>query len=239
MRIKIKFYHNGKDSNYLFNKYDIQGMIYSKLLDAGISDVHAGNRFRFFTFSDVFPYSALLPDRIYNLIISSPSYDMLSELYKQLESSGMFYLSGYKFNIAEISKFDLKVSGRFITGSPIVLYKDNKTNTYFSLRNGDSIAFFLHRIRENAIKKFNLFYNENIEIAHMIFSKLKFHREVSVELSKMGKNFNIIGSTWYSMDIGRVSMKEMKFYKFIMDAGIGEKNSLGFGFINPELGYGQ
>jgi CRISPR-associated endoribonuclease Cas6 len=30
-----------------------------------------------------------------------------------------------------------------------------------------------------------------------------------------------------------VDKKERKFYKFLLDVGVGEKNSLGFGFVNP------
>ena len=237
MRLKIKFYiKNGE--NYEFNKYDIQGMIYSTLLDAGMTEIHAGNKIRFFSFSDIFPTNALKKDFLYNLIISSPDNNIIQNIHRILDKNKDFYLSGNKFNIAEINGFDIGLSNNFITGSPIVLYLDNTKNKYFSIRN-DSIAFFLRRLKENAIKKFNLYYHENIDINHLIFDKLKFHREVSLLLRKGGVSFDIIGTTWYNLSLNRLNRREAKFYKFIMDTGIGEKNSLGFGFLNPVRSYGQ
>jgi len=237
MRLKIKFYTKD-DENYEFNKYDIQGMIYSTLLDAGMTEIHAGNKIRFFSFSDIFPNNILKKDFLYNLIISSPDNNIIKNIHNILDKNKSFYLSGYKFNIAEINEFDINISNDFITGSPIVLYLDNKKNKYFSIKN-DSIAFFLRRLKENAIKKFNLYYNENININHLIFDKLKFHREVALLLRKGKVSFDIIGTTWYNLHLNKLNRNEIKFYKFIMDTGIGEKNSLGFGFLNPVRNYGQ
>ncbi|AAT42639.1 CRISPR-associated endoribonuclease Cas6 [Picrophilus oshimae] len=240
MRIKIKFYTEEEPiPNYNFNKYDFQGMIYSSLLDAGVTDIHDGNSIRFFSFSDVFPYNYVKKDLIYNFMISSPVDRIINSIYDVLNKNKYFYLSGYKFNIAEIKKFDVNISKSFITGSPIVLYLDNRKNRYFSIRNGDSIAFFIKRLKENAIKKFNIFYNDEISMNHLLFDKMKFHKEVSVLLNKGTKNFNIIGTMWYKLDLLRLRRSEVKFYKFIMDAGLGEKNSLGFGFINPVVNNGQ
>ncbi len=238
MRVSIKFFPF-TFNEYIFNKYDLQGMIYSTLLTGGITDLHRGNNFRFFTFSDIFPLNFLQKNTLYNIIISSPDITTIDTIFNVLSKENYFYLSGIKFKIAEINKFDLPVPMRFITGSPIVLYKDNKENRYFSIKRQDPITFFLRRIKENAVRKFNAFFNEDININHLIFDRLKFHKEVSLLLKKRGKEFNIIGSVWYSLDLSRLNRSEIKFYKFIMDAGIGEKNSLGFGFLNPVRQNGQ
>ncbi|HII81776.1 MAG TPA: CRISPR-associated endoribonuclease Cas6 [Ferroplasma sp.] len=239
MRVKFKFYPEERKINYTFNKYDIQGMIYSTLLDAGLSDIHYGNKIKFFSFSDIFPNNIIKFEQLYNMVISSPDPRFIEGIYNVLSSNKFFYLYSHKFNIAEIKKFDLRISKSFITGSPVVLYLNNRINKYFSIQNGDSIAFFLRRLKENAIKKFTTFYKEDIMINHLLFDKLQFHREVSLKLIKNGKEFNIIGSTWYKLDLNHLTGKEIKFYKFLMDAGIGEKNSLGFGFINPVIANGQ
>lgn len=238
MRLKLKFYlsdSQNKIYDYYFNKYDVQGMIYSTLLDANMADIHNGNGIRFFSFSDVFPVDKLNRDTIYNLIISSPKEDLINTLYDVFLKNNYIYLSNYKFKMLNLEKFNLRLSKEFITGSPVVIYLNNKANKYFSLKNEDSIAFLLRRIKENAIKKFNQFYGEDIQINHLIFDYLKFHKEVSVYLEKGKKKFNIIGTTWYSLKLNRIRRNEEKFYKFIMDTGIGEKNSLGFGFLNPVM----
>lgn len=237
MRLKLTFFSKNNE-NYEFNKYDIEGMIYSTMLDAGMTEIHAGNKIRFFSFSDIFPYNIVKKDFLYNLIISSPDSNIIDNIYNILDKNRYLYLSGVRFSVADINKFDLKITNNFITGSPVVLYLDNRENKYFSIKS-DSIAFFLKRIKENAIKKFNLYYNENININHLIFDRLKFHKEVSILLKKGGNIFNIVGTTWYSLSLNRLNRNEIKFYKLIMDTGIGEKNSLGFGFLNPVRSYGQ
>ena len=238
MRISIKFFPLNFD-DYIFNKYDIQGMIYSTTFTGGITNMHDGNKFRFFTFSDVFPFNSVQKNTLYNMIISSPDVSFIDTIFGVLNKENYFYLSNIKFRIAEIKKFDLPLTKNFITGSPVVLYKDNKQNKYFSLKRQDPVTFFLRRIKENAVKKFNAFFNEDININHLIFDRLKFHKEISLLLKKRGREFNIIGTMWYNLELTRLNKKEIKFYKFIMDAGIGEKNSLGFGFLNPVRQIGQ
>lgn len=214
-------------------------MIYSTLLTGGITDMHKGNNFRFFTFSDIFPLNSIQKNTLYNIIISSPDITTIDTIFNVMTKENYFYLADIKFKVAEIKKFDLPVPQKFISGSPVVLYINNKENRYFSIKRQDPITFFLRRIKENAVRKFNAFFNEDININHLIFDRLKFHKEVSLLLKKRNVEFNIIGSMWYSLDLAKLNRREAKFYKFIMDAGIGEKNSLGFGFLNPVRQNGQ
>ncbi len=232
MRLKLKFYCKSPELPYNFNKYDIQGMIYSCLFDGGL-DIHQSNNFRFFTFSDIFPDNNLEKDKLYNIIISSADDNIISTLYDILSKNNFFYLYKNRFEIVDLKKFDLKLSKKFITGSPIVIYFDNKKNDYFSLKTENSISFFIRRIKENALKRYNVFTGENITFYHPLFDRYKFHKEVSVVLYKMGVKFNVIGTMWYSLELNKINYNELKFYKFLMDTGIGEKSSLGFGFINP------
>lgn len=52
-------------------------------------------------------------------------------------------------------------------------------------------------------------------------------------IAKKGREFLVVGTTWKLLEKIKIRKEERKFYKFIMDCGLGEKNSLGFGFINP------
>jgi len=45
--------------------------------------------------------------------------------------------------------------------------------------------------------------------------------------------FLIFGSLFDLLEKSYIENKERKFYKFLLDCGLGEKNSLGFGFVNP------
>jgi len=62
---------------------------------------------------------------------------------------------------------------------------------------------------------------------------LRFNKEVAVKNVKGGKEFIIIGSVWYLLEKFEISEEMRRFYWFLMECGLGEKNSMGFGFVNP------
>ncbi|MGC8558916.1 MAG: CRISPR-associated endoribonuclease Cas6, partial [Nitrososphaeria archaeon] len=142
-------------------------------------------------------------------------------------------VNGAEFEIEEIKQFRLKLSRIFTTSSPIVLYKNNLTNEYFSFKRDGALDFFINRLKENALKKYRAYYNEDIEFEENIFDRLVFRKEVAVNIYKNGVRFIIIGSMWKMIEKFNIDPAYKKFYSFLMDCGLGEKNSLGFGFINP------
>ena len=54
---------------------------------------------------------------------------------------------------------------------------------------------------------------------------------MSIRLQKNNNKFIIIGSLWKNMEFN-LNRNNKKFYNFLFDNGLGEKNSLGFGFLN-------
>lgn len=60
--------------------------------------------------------------------------------------------------------------------------------------------------------------------------------DVYVKVVKQGVLFPVIGSNWELLEKERIKSEERRFYRFIMETGLGEKNSLGFGFLNPIRG---
>lgn len=223
-----------------FDKHYFQSMIYSRLQDIGINDIHEGTKFRYFTFSDFFPSGPLNSGDRKTVIVSSPSSEFIKSLRESLERYHEVYLGNATLSLEEISTIDFAVSpSAFITGSPIVLYKDNRQNLYFSMRRGDSLAFFMMRIKENAVKRYRQYSGDSdFDLPHPLFDTAVFNREVAVRVSKGRSAFIIIGSAWYKLERFRRQRRDEKFYRFLMDAGLGEKPSLGFGFLNPVRGGG-
>ncbi|PYB67579.1 CRISPR-associated endoribonuclease Cas6 [Thermoplasma sp. Kam2015] len=218
-----------------FNKYYMNSLIHNLLRDAGIDYLHASNRFRYFTFSDFFPSGPLMPGDEKKIIISSPDVDMIKMLFEAISKDNFIYLGESRLDVADLKMFNLnKRPNAFITGSPIVISKDNRKNLYFSIRNDDSLSFFLTRLKQNAVKRYIQFTGKTgFTFEDVIFDKLLFNKEVSVRLRKMGREFFVIGSTWRLLKKERLSYRYIDFYRFLMDAGIGEKVSMGFGFLNP------
>lgn len=237
-RLLLKFTSPKGVSSENFDKHYFQSLIYSRLQDIGIGHIHDGTKFRFFTFSDFFPSGPMKPGEQKSIIVSSPSIEFIKSLHEAMERSDEVYLGNAILLLKETSMVEFSSSpAAFITGSPVVLYKDNRQNLYFSMKRGDSLAFFMLRIKENAVKRYRQFSgNKNFELPHPLFDSAVFNREVAVRVSKGKNKFIIIGSAWYKLERFRKLRRDEQFYRFLLDAGLGEKSSLGFGFLNPLKG---
>jgi CRISPR-associated endoribonuclease Cas6 len=218
-----------------FNKHYLQAVIYSQLGAQGNTDYHEGNRFRFFTFSDFFPSGSMKKGDTKKVIISSPDSKLIGLLSKGFSEYSELYLGNNKFIVSTVKTLRLNfTSHAYISGSPVVLYTDNLKNRFFSLRDGDAISFFMERIKENAIKKYKQFTGKSPRyIDGPMFDSIRLKKEVSVKLVHRGGDFYIIGTLWEKLGIFEGRKIDYDFYKFIAECGIGEKNSLGFGFLNP------
>ncbi len=218
-----------------FSKYSLQSAIYYILRDEGMGDYHNRKGFKFFSFSDFFPSGSLEKGKKVNFMFSSPNPEIVLHLKRGLQRTGVMYLNSSVLKVAGMELFAISSrQNAFITGSPVVLYENNKQNVYFSFRDGGNFEFFLKRIKENAEKKYRAFTgNDSFSLKGPIFDSFKFGKEVAVRLNKSGKNFLMIGTVWKMLRKEKIERNELDFYRFIIDAGIGEKNSLGFGFLNP------
>ncbi len=221
------------------NKHTIQGFVYNLLKDTEFGEMHNQPRFKFWCFSDMFPPNDFVEGEDKYLLISSPRKEFINVLYEKLDNLGDISLNNFKFEVSEVKKFDLKVKNKFITGSPIVLYKDKDRGKFIKFYDDNfDLMFFIQRLQDNAIKKYKAFYGEEPVLNGFIFDRIaprvrNGRVDVYVRIAKKGKEFLIIGTTWKLLEKIKIRKEERKFYKFIMDCGLGEKNSLGFGFLNP------
>lgn len=217
------------------NKHAVQGFIYNMLKGTQYGERHDEPRFKFFTFSDFFRDRSGKP----TFVISSPDRGFVNALYHTTKEKERVYIGKQELRITRVKRFQLPLRKRFQTGSPVVLYKNAEKNEYFKLHAHRDLRFFIERIKENAEKKYNAFYGESFVLEGPIFDRLipKVRKngkiDVYVKVVKNGVSFPVIGSNWELLEKDKIKPKERRFYRFIMDAGLGEKNSLGFGFLNP------
>ena len=187
------------------DKYDVQGFIYSLLKNSSLfNNLHDIVGFKFFNFSNIFPISDFEKNTLKKLIISSPNPDFIRSLYDKLNKISTFRLNKYKMEILKIKVLRNKKSSKFISSTPIVLFEDNENNRYYSFKQNPNFDFF---------------------------SGFELVREVSVRVKKDGNSFIIIGSLWKNLEF-ELTNQNKDFYNFLFDNGLGEKNSLGFGFLN-------
>lgn len=231
MRLILKFKPENDFSYDSINKFTLQGFIYSLLQGTPFSNYHDVNGFKYFSFSNIFPISSFNTGKIKNLIISSPKKGFIKTLKSSLIKRDYFYLGKQRMNLDNVAIFQPKLKRRFINSTPIVLYEDNLKNRYYSLKNTNDFSFFLDRLKDNALKKFNAYNDLDYYFDGNLFDQFEFNREVAVRVKKADKMFLIIGTLWKNLE--KFNMDDKRFYNFIMDCGLGEKNSLGFGMINP------
>ena len=214
------------------DKYTVQGFIYSILRgDSQFNDFHNQSGFKFFNFSNIFPVSDFEINSLKQLIISSPNDDLIKALHNKLKDNYYFYLKNYKMEILKVELLRDKNCSKFITATPIVLFEDNKINKYYSFKQNPVFNFFFERLKDNAIKKYNAFYDCDFSLDSELFSGFEFGREVSIRVMKNNNKFIIIGSLWKNLEFN-LTCHNKDFYRFLFENGLGEKNSLGFGFLN-------
>lgn len=232
MRLIIKF-NPLSDCKYdAIGKYDIQGFIYSLLKDTEFKNYHDIKGFKFFTFSNIFPVCDFKQDNLKTIIISSPSSAFIKVLYYQLSNLEIFRLNKYymeKYKVKLIK--NNKCSNSIITGTPIVLFENNYENRYYSFNQKLDFNFFFNRLKENALKKYVAYTQDEINLESDLFDSFEFNREVSMRIIMKNQTFIIIGSLWKVLE-KNIAREDRKFYNFLFDCGLGEKNSLGMGFIN-------
>ncbi|MCW7070552.1 MAG: CRISPR-associated endoribonuclease Cas6 [Methanophagales archaeon] len=236
MRLIIKIEPSEDFSADVVYKHTIQGFIYECLRDVDEdANFHSAKRFKFFCFSDMFPGGDFVEGEAKRFIVSSPNAGLMERLFEGVRAKKDAHIGAHKVRIEEVKKVKVPLKNQFISGSPIVLYKDSRRNLYYSFRRDGDLDFFLARLKDNAVKKYEAFYGEKltIEDEEPLFDRLRFNKEVAVKNVKGGKEFIIIGSVWYLLEKFEISEEMRRFYWFLMECGLGEKNSMGFGFVNP------
>lgn len=231
MRLLIKFKSDEEFEYSAINNYTIQGFIYSFLKRSNsFSEYHDIDGFKYFCFSNIFPVSDFKKGELKKIIISSPNFKLIKTLERELKRNKSAYLGKYPVKIESVSLFKARLKRQFITSTPIILYQDARKNYYFSMKKTHDFQFFMDRLKENALKKYNLFYDDEYHFEGNIFDRLEYAREVAVRLKKADKLFIVIGTLWKNLE--KFNMDNKKFYNFLLDCGLGEKNSLGFGMLN-------
>lgn len=239
--------------------YHLQGFIYNLLKDSKYSYLHDKEGYKFFCFSNIFPAYDLKRGDSRTLIISSPSEDFIEYLSASLDHSYKkpvsITIGSMKFEIYGIEKFHsqipMKSSFTLITGTPIIIrirkekYEDfgGKLDTQYDevyWRSDHPFDLFIQQIESNISKKYYEYthlrgYDTKNEIYNLSDSKtpfiqrFKFKKQISTRVYMKGHNHVVIGTLWEFM-FNLHSNKQL--IQFALDSGLGERNSLGFGFMN-------
>ncbi|MEM3488309.1 MAG: CRISPR-associated endoribonuclease Cas6 [Nitrososphaerota archaeon] len=246
-----------EDSKYeMLYHYHLQGFIYNLLEGSKYDYVHDKEGYKFFCFSNIFPARDLVKNDLRTLIISSPDSEFICHLNEMLSrQSNAITIGSMKFKIDYVDKLDVRLPGNspftLITGTPIIIriprekYKaygiDPKGRyDYVYWRSDHPIDLFISQLENNLRKKYAEYFgfgNDNtaglnvngMERPPFLFQKFKFKKQVSTRVPMKGFDQVVIGTVWefgFEADVNR------DMIQFALDVGLGERNSLGFGFMN-------
>ncbi len=258
MRLLIKLRSLENSKYEMQYHYYLQGFIYNLLKSSKYSYLHDKEGYKFFCFSNIFPAYDLRQGDTRTLIISSPNGDFIDHLSKRLGEQLdrlEIKVGNMKFTINSIDKMSQKIPNNMpvvlITGTPIIVRiptvkyheygiepKNEYEYTYW--RNEHPIDLFMSQIQNNLLKKYTEYHelkttkkdndvNPQTRSSSMFFQKFKFKKQVSTRLLMKGFNQIVIGTTW---EFGFSIESNKNILQFALDSGLGERNSLGFGFMN-------
>lgn len=170
MRLLIKLRSTENTPYEMDYHHDTQGLIYNTLRGSDY-DNHDKQGYKFFSFSNIFPFNNVRKNDVRNLIISSPSNDFISYLQEQLEYVREIRIGRMKFRIDYCDKLNVKLPSHdmfsLITGTPIItrIRKEKYENVgqqqftndhrYVYWRSDHPIDLFINQLEDNLIKKYN------------------------------------------------------------------------------------
>jgi len=244
MRILIKL-RNAKEQAYDLNYNNkLQGFIYNLLRDTEYSKLHDRKSYKFFSFSSIFPMKTGKGDER-NIIVASPNEKFIDIISGKLNErkNELLHIGEYEFELVGVKKIKVKLGNKaeFITGTPIVIRipKENYekygiSEEYDSVywKKKHSFEAFIKQLEDNLYKKYNFFHNTKVNETP-VFEQFIFKKSVVNHVVKAGMEHKVFGSLW-EFKFNSLSGGQKKVLEFGIDAGFGELNSLGFGFMNAK-----
>ena len=242
------------DGQYtLAYNYYMQSFIYNILRDSKLKKLHDKQGYKFFSFSNIFP--------AYNykkyILIASPNREFIVELNIRLKRllDERFSIGDLRFILRDVKIVRPKVKIPIVltTSTPIVIrVPKEKYKTYgitpryeydyLYWRKEYPLELFIEQLISNVEKKYKEYAlirsnnnfnidckaNENSKRYIINIKMLRFREQISTRIVVHGKEHTIIGTMWDFV----IDNTQLNILRFIIECGFGERNSLGFGFIN-------
>jgi CRISPR-associated endoribonuclease Cas6 len=231
----------------LMYHHKLQGLLYRLLEGSAYAGLHDQRGYKFFCFSNIFPSLDMREGDRRRFLVSSPDAALIGVWVEQL---GKLQSSGERVNVGEMS---FRVDGVSVleprvgrscvlaAGTPIVVRIPRANYAKYGIKPPEDYAYvywrkqypfevFVRQLEDNLFKKYNRFYGTRLE-AFPVFEQFVFQKQVCNHLVIEGREVKVFGSLWrftYNYLYGN----RQKVVQFALDAGLGELNSIGYGFTN-------
>jgi CRISPR-associated endoribonuclease Cas6 len=236
--------------------HKLQGFIYDQLINATtFKDIHDKSSYKFFNYSNIFPPSISKVDEKRYLLFASPNYQLVEsvlEIIKQLaESKTIINIGDNRYRLISARMFKLKINNNKIciirTSTPITIRISENSYSKFHIppyirkdnflywRDNLPTDIFVKSIENNMQKKYELFYQTKLENTFPLIEEFIYLKQVILHIPVEELTLKIPASFWKFYCNTNKSISR-KLLHFILDSGIGERNSFGLGFMNVEDG---
>jgi len=229
---------------------NLQGLIYHLIRNSRYASLHDKKGYKYFSFSNIIPPTQEIDQgSSKTLIIASPDENFIKTLSnclmqphaREIKIGQMIF----KVEAARTAIHDLPrrpFSGFTLSsGTPIVVripksrLQDYGISTkhsypYVYWRKEHTPTAFIKQLKENLVKKYNEYYNTDLELLQII-DQFQFRKQVAIPLEIKGEETIIVGTLW-DFHFTASDDSRRNILQFGLDAGFGEMNSLGFGFMN-------
>ena len=260
MRLVIKLNCTEYSRYEMQYHYLLQGFIYNLLKGSKYDYIHDKEGYKFFCFSNIFPASDLKKNDPRTMIISSPDNEFITYLHEALQGRDKreIKIGCMKFRLDYIDKLDRNVPHNrpvtLITGTPIIVripskkYREHEITPeneyeYIYWRSDHPIELFISLVESSLLHKYSKYQEaknaikttEIIKLASQrssipFFQRFKFKKQISTRIFMKGSEQVVIGTVWEFRFT--VNLYNRDIIQFALDCGLGERNSLGFGFMN-------
>jgi len=231
---------------------NIQGLIYNLIRDSTYASLHDKQGCKYFSFSNILPPTRIIHEGSRkSLLVASPDKAFITAIMNKLRD-----IIGQTMRIGEmifaLEGFEpLQPSVRedwnecmISAGTPIVVrvprrrckeYMITPARDYpyvYWRKEFNSVAF-VKQLEENLYKKYFQYLGLKKEPLS-ILERYRFKKQVAVPLQIKGGGTTVIGTLW-DFQFSRLDKERRDVLQFGLDAGFGEMNSLGFGFMNLKV----
>jgi len=245
MRILVKLRSIGEFEYDLEYYSKIQAFIYKLIKGSAFDYIHSKVGYKFFCFSNIFPLGNIHAGELKKLLISSPSSHFIKYLYnrlRQFSKNEYVRIGDMYFYVDSIRVFKVRIPSSdfmILTSTPVIIriprkyfelygIKVDKPWVYWRMEYG--LKSFMNMTRLNLFKKYSEFYGEAPPTTD-IYQQIKYVKSVAVYTNIDGTKVQFIGSLW-RFRYTYIDNEVRRILEFILDTGLGERNSLGFGFLN-------
>lgn len=227
-----------------YNKYNhkLQGRLYDDLERVGYENIHDDHGPKGFSYSNIFPPRDAKEGDTRRFIFAATNEQLVTNVAYGLCSEPEVNIGPMALEAEEAFTLDPSIEerGTLTTGTPIVLRIDAETARDNGIDPGDydrlywrpehGMDLFFDRLYGNLQSKYRKVYDDEPPDPPY-FTGYSLDRTVAKPVSYADGDVEYIGGEW-TFEYELEGQKHRRVLDLALDAGLGELNGLGFGFVN-------